>query len=49
MIILTASPSTVSCIHLWLFTHISQEKRFNAVPVNERLVFQKGAGCQQKQ
>lgn len=42
MIILTASPDTISCIHLWLFTHMSQEKCFNAVPASERLMFQNG-------
>lgn len=42
MIILTASPNTISSIHLCLSTHISQEKCFNAVLVSEKLMFQKG-------
>jgi len=42
VIIVTASPNTISCIHLWLSVHISQEKCFDAVPASERLMFRKG-------
>lgn len=40
MIILTSSPNKIS-IYLWVSTCISQEKYFCAVPVSERLMFQK--------